>query len=327
MQIQKRSIYNAIRLHWLRDPEMEVQEWQVADYRSFSSDDLFHALEYFNLYLGRDVFIAFADDCDSPETLARLFAEDHAKTEEDCDYLYLVVFELWRRFLPEKRTLSICCDELDHQIQFYDQGKDAHSEELTDSIETLKLILDENVDEGIDPKEIFQTISEGLANNLESFLYDFIAEQLDEENFPYAEELIDQFNEFVDDEKWFAFLKARLLAHSDTDEMNQRIAHILETAEEEEDLEFNLEVLAFLMQEGAETVFLETVEKTLPLLESEGDFKELLDTCSQYFHFLDSDDREIEVKNILLSREGISTDDLISPDDPDLDRLQKIFKS
>ena len=50
----------------------------------------------------------------------------------------------------------------------------------------FKHILDENVDEGVPPEQALQLISTYCANDIETFLYDFISEQIDEDNETYA---------------------------------------------------------------------------------------------------------------------------------------------
>ena len=42
------------------------------------------------------------------------------------------------------------------------------------------------MDEGLPPEQAFQLISPYCANDIETFLYDFIAEQIDEDNESYA---------------------------------------------------------------------------------------------------------------------------------------------
>ena len=34
MDAERRALYNSLRMHWLLDPNMAVEPWQVEDYRS-----------------------------------------------------------------------------------------------------------------------------------------------------------------------------------------------------------------------------------------------------------------------------------------------------
>ncbi len=41
MQIQRRVLYNSLRQNWLLDPELDVADWQVEDYRTLETEELF----------------------------------------------------------------------------------------------------------------------------------------------------------------------------------------------------------------------------------------------------------------------------------------------
>ncbi len=58
-------------------------------------------------------------------------------------------------------------------------------------------------------------VSDGCANGLETFLYDFVSDQLDEGMVSYAAELVDGFYQYVSDTKWFDFLRARIAVETD----------------------------------------------------------------------------------------------------------------
>src|SRR5207253_779294 len=138
--------------------------------------------------------------------------------------------------IPEKPTLSVFCDELDYRIQQYDIGDIKDLESIQDALANLKVVLDENVDQGGEPSEVFDQICSECANDIESFLYDFIGEQIDEKNISYASELLDAFEDYINDVKWFDFLRLRQISLTDPEESAQLFRKILSETSKNPDL-------------------------------------------------------------------------------------------
>ena len=113
------------------------------------------------------------------------------------------------------------------------------------------MILDENVDSGANPHELFTSVVNGCAQDVESFLYDFIQTQIEHQNNNYAQELIEGFRPFVKDEKWFELLEAEVLFPTDREAALQIVERLLRGKNKENELSFNLEVLA-LSKSGEE---------------------------------------------------------------------------
>ncbi len=306
MEMQRKALYNLLRLNWLLEPDIDVAYWQVEDYRSLSIETLFKRLEKQHIDLDRNSFLAFAESYSSPEELAEDLTEEADESDESIqeqDRAYLLIFELWRRLAPEKLCLSVFCDELDYQVSLYDSGEMENAEGLQDALASLQDILDQNVDEGASSEEAFVSVVEGCANNIEDFIYDFTADQIDSENDTYAFELIEGFYPYVEDKKWFDFLKARLLLNTDTLDGNRLLRKLLDEASEDEDLEFHLEVLSSMIDGGERDLFVKLVESTIPLIELEEEFQELLGICAEYYQRLDYDWEEKEIHKILDQRQ------------------------
>lgn len=313
MDMDRRALYNLLRMNWQRDQSVSVQPWQVADYRSQTLETLFRHLEEYNLTMDRVSFQALSEDFDTPEDLVDNLTSDMDLDALTQDKIYLVIFELWRRLEPEKLCLSIFCDELDHQIDLYDRGLLSNVEELQDVLANLTVILDENTDHGEDPKEVFESISARCGNDLESFLYDYIAEVIDNDNPSYASELLDDFEPYMRGSKWFAFLKIRLIASSDMPKANLLIRKLLYEVEDT-DLELNFEILAFLVQGGDKELFHHIARGTLPLLTTEEEFRDFLSICADFYHRLDNDKKEAAIQEILKKRLMIPPEQLLSLD-------------
>ena len=323
--IERRALYNLLRMNWLNEPTLSVESWQVEDYRSLPLPALFDRLKQFNIQLDRVSLIAYADECGSPEELADYLVGDrHLQTTEE-DQIYLLIFELWRRLMSEKPSLSILCNELDYQIYLYDHQELDNPLALQDALTHFIQILDDNVDEGILPQHVLKLIAPYSANDIETFLYDFISEQIEEGSESYAHELLDDFDPYLGTNKWFKLLRIRLCeqAHS---KMAQRIVEqIIEEDLNDQDLDYHLELLSVLTEMGDQTIFRTIVQQTLPLIKHEEEFQDLVAIAIDFFHRLNLDQQEITLKTLLEKRSHRSLNEAIDTNDPDLALVNHLF--
>jgi len=326
MQIERRALYNLLRMNWLQDPFIEAEPWQIEDYREMSYKAIFDRLKEKNVNLDRPSFLALAENHDTPEDLTDELLDNMYLDIEIQDQIYLLVFELWRRLITEKPCLSIFCDELDHQIHLYDTSTSQNTEAIQDVLANFQVVLDENADQGVNPRQVFISISAGCANDIESFLYDFIAQQIDNRNDSYAAELLDGFYNYMTDEKWFDFLRARLQASTDIAGSNQLIRQIVQNTSKEPDLEFNLEILSFLVQGGEKEIFVNLVKKTIALIIVEEDLQDLLLICADFYHCLDYDHEELAIQKILKERSNNKPEETIDRKDPHFAELLKVMR-
>lgn len=317
-QLDQRALYNLLRMNWLNDPSLPVESWQVEDYRQLPLSELFERLQPLSIHLDKHSFVAYANDCDSPEDLTSYLIGDQKLNAMTEDKIYLLVFELWRRLLTEKPSLSIFCDELDHQIYQYDQGQSPNAHALQDALDDLITVLEENVDQGIKPTEAFPLVISYCANNVESFLYDFILEQLESDHDSYAQELLEAFSPYVKDNKWFDLLQARLACHLHPKAVNKWLTKVMDEHLKEPDLDYHLELLSIMLEVGTPTLFRQLVQQTLPLLKIEEDFQDLLFIMADYYHRLDQEKPEALIQQILQKRRSKSSTDPLNPKDPDL---------
>lgn len=324
--LERRALYNLVRMNWLNDPGLPVEPWQVKDYRSLSTLTIFENLRKKGVDLDEDRFVAYTDSEESPEELADFLIERENLEPEEQDQIYLLIFELWRRLVPEKLCITIFCDEFDHQIYLYDKRDPSAGESIQDVVANLQMILEENLDDGAQPTEIFSSIGAACANNLEGFLYDFIAEQIDSNNIPYAFELYEGFKIYFKGNKWFDLLRVRLSEESDPDLANEKLKKLVLKASKEQDLQFNFEIFEFLVQGGEKGDFNRMVRKTVPLLETEEELQDLLTICTDYYRCLDEDQKELAVQSILDQRAPNSLDDSIDQNDASLPELLKILR-
>lgn len=324
MQLERKALYNSLQMNWMIDSSIPVDKWKVEDYRTLSMEDLFSRLEEFGIILSKNEFIALAEDVDTPEDLTDEFIHEISVNTEEEDQIYLAVFELWRRLVPQKRSLSIFCDELDRLIYQYDTDKIINFEPLEDAIANLEVILEENVDLGENPREVFKEIGKYCAHDIEAFLLDFISEQIDVDNDSYARELIEGFEKYIEKIKWFDFFKARLTGHSNPIKANARIRTIIEE-NDDHDLELNFEMLSFLVQTGDQDIFCKLVQRSLLLLETEDDFQDLLSISADYYARLDMEDKEKQILELLDIRKNNRPETPFSKKDPQIPAMLSIL--
>lgn len=288
-------------------------------------DTIFERLSFHDLNLDRHLFVDLTSEYDTPEEFTDAILADFDADTVTQDQVYLLVFELWRRLLPEKPCLSVFCDELDHQIHLYDAGQTKNPEDIQDVVANLQVVLDENTDEGADPLDVFESVCSGCANDIESFLYDYISDQIETDNLIYASDLLDGFNDYVRDVKWFDFLRARYIAFNDQAAANEYIPQLIQDAVEAPDLEFNLELLSFLVQGGGRAVFVDLVKKSLPLMRTEEDFQDLLTICVDFFHRLDCEKEETDLQKLMRKRTHLHQEGVVDAGDPHISELLTIL--
>lgn len=293
--LQTKALCNLLRLNAAEDPTVEAPPWALEDLRAVSLDALFSRLEKSGVRVDKHGFSQFAEQCDTPEEMTELLFPDEA-SEKDRDAFYVIVFELWRRLIPEKQSLSIFFDELDHRISLYDQGDIESDEPIQDALANLMEILDENADTGADPEEVFQAISEYCAHDLESFITDYISDLLDSSNALYASDLIEGFSPYVGDPCWFDFLKIRLIAFTDIGDANIAMHRLLE---HELELPLLLEIVRFLSACGEHELFKMALRKVIPHINTQEEIVDVMRYIADFYRRLDEEEREQAVQKIL----------------------------
>jgi hypothetical protein len=317
MKMQEKALFNLLRMNWLEDPKIAVKPWQVEDYRSLSTKELLKRLKAFGIPQTEAELKQYIDNCESPEELVECLWLDDSDMEGQ-DQAYLVLFELWRRIAPQKKSISIFFDELDHLIELYDIGKLDQPEKLDQALSELEDLLDRNVDEGEDPKETFAAVSTYCAHDLETFLYDFISEQIQAEDPLYASELLDAFDEFLPHHLRFDFLRAQLFSLTDLEDANRMMSGILEELQENEDPELLFDMVTFLVSHNDPKLFRQAACQLLPLLEKEEDFQDLIALASDYFRLLENEREHQLFEEMLQKRANKGKNAPLDPKDKDL---------
>ncbi|NCF70476.1 MAG: hypothetical protein GWP59_02120 [Chlamydiales bacterium] len=324
LDIERKALYNLLRMNWLNEPDMQVEKWQVLDYRSLSTQKLFSMLFDLEVELDEELFYLYAKDMSCPEDMAA-FLETDEDTASWQDQLYLVIFELWRRLLPEKQSFSIFCDELDYQINYYDQQSN-NQEEIQDLFANLQQLLEDTTDSGESPEEVFAALQRFCGNNIESFLSDFITEQIDEDNLSYAQELIDGFQPFLPKSLWLELFAIRIQSHISHEDALHSLKAYIKKLQKLPSLDLYFEVLNHMVQNSEPNLFSQVIKQVLPLLEKEEDFQELLEICLDYFKVTDQEEQELAIDSLIESRLSKDITLEFSANDPGIKELLKVIK-
>lgn len=324
--MERIALYNSLRINWQSNPRMAVKPWQVENYRKLTFDQLFKGLGKFGIVLDKPFFLSLSEQVSSPEDFVDHLLAESEESVELYDQIYLLVFELWRRLVPEKQTLGLFCDELDYQIEAFDRGDLTHFQEIEDAISHLQTILEDNVEEGASPQALFRSIQENSAHDVESFLYDFIEMQIENGNRGYADDLIQALLPYVEEPCWIQFLSLKIVTENDEHEAEKLLHVLIKEAIEKKDPEFIFTLLFHLAQTGSLKEFQELAKVVTPLLETEQDFQDLIDACIDFAHFKDADKDEKELKQLLSGRSRRSLEARFDRNDPDLASLNQLIK-
>jgi hypothetical protein len=291
--MSRKALYNLLRMNWLEDSSLQVEQWQVADYRSFSLEELFGALKHDHIELNERSLQFYIESFNNPEDLADSFLEDSFLVEKQ-DRIFLAIFELWRRFAQDKPTISIFSDELDHQIYLYDRSN-LCSENLRNVLEYLLEVIEDSLSQ----EEVFTTITNHCANDIEAFLYDFLADQLDQENYLYVSAFVDRIYDAIPYSIPFDFLKVRLISVSDIENANESLMEVIEMLNEEPDFDLSLEILQYLADQAAKQAFLNLSLLLCRSIDTDEDLLALAQIGSVFFDSIHESDKKEKIDQIV----------------------------
>lgn len=316
-----KAYFNWIRMEYEENPSKSVLPWQIEDYRELSTAHLFERLTELDLPLSEEQYLLKAENYPSPEQLTQFFCAN----QELKSPVYLILFELWRRLLPDKGTLSIFGDELDYRITLY--FSDPESEHgIANLLPRLLEILEESAELGQTHSAVFAAISRYVAHDLEGFIYDYIFDLIDLRNDLEAADLLKTFYPYMADPMRFDFLQDRLLLLMDSHEGNLRFIQLLKQLTNHPDLDLVFEITACLIHHGDPELFHKFAQLALSRLETEEDLQELLAIIADYCHFVEKDDEEEEIQSRFSHRVKNNPAAALSNKDPDLIYLKKLLE-
>lgn len=325
MEIERRALYNSLRMNWLRDSSLKVEKWQVEDLRALPLETLFARLSPLGFELNTPHYLSIAESFENPEDMTDELLNDADISREEADQCFLIFFELWRRLIPEKQGLSLFCDELDYQIHLYDSGEIQNTQAFQDVISQLLQILNDNADNGLSAKACMGTLLVQSANDIEQFLYDYLSEEIDHGHFPYAREYVEGFMPFIQDKRWFELLALRLKVEDEGADLESLLQSLLKKSGDDP-LEFYFEIISFLAKHGDPKSYIQVAKKSLPLLKTEEDVADFLTLSADFYHFLDDEIREKQFL-ALLERRTRPLDLPLLGSDPIISEIKKLLQN
>jgi hypothetical protein len=304
MKLATKALYNSLRMSVCQDPSILTKAWQIEDYRKAALEDLFSRLEKFEIHIDKQGFLAYADEYDSPEEFVEDLVVENSYSSEEVDQVYLLVFELWRKLAPERQSISLVCDELDYQIFSFDNGDLERREFLDDAIANFYEALQKAQDRAeLSSEELFSAVCEHCANDIPSFLYDYISELFDIQEFSYASELIQQFYPFILEKFRFDFLICRQTSFESMRQALQMARQLFEENNASFDLPLCFEILEMLAKGTEASFFTEMLIFTLHKIDSYDDLVELYELAREFFdsNGMKEDKQQIET---FMSQQG-----------------------
>ena len=326
MQFKGRSLYNLLQVSAKEDTSIEVKPWQILDYRALSEEELFAKINSVKISLDKDSFLLYGENMETPEELAEHLYHKEEEGDEEQE-AYLSIFELWRRIFPAKESLSIFFDSLDQIIADFDAGEMIDEELTLQKLYSLQDILDRGVDEGLSPSEIMASIAEYTAHDIEGFLYDYITELLEEGIEEQGSKLIDAFQSYVRDGKWFTLLRVRFYALTNEERAFTLLENLLEEAEEDPQFVFFSEVCSFLAHRGSFIEFGKCIARTLLLVEEEEQLQELLELIVEFYRCLDQEAPEKAALALLERRKALDPEASVTARDKEAVKELLLTKS
>ena len=207
----------------------------------------------------------------------------------------------------------------------YDQQQPETIIDLQKALTHFIRILEENVDQGVAPQEALRLLSPYCANDLETFLFDFMSDQLDEEHEVMVQDLIDELEPYTETNKWFKLLRIRLFDEYHHKIRLKLVEEIIEEHLNEEDLDYNIELLALLCDKNSSLHFISVANHTFSLLKQEDDFQDLLSLLIEYFHLQGQKQNETVARKILEKRKSQRIDQPIKIDDLDIRTIKSLL--
>lgn len=308
MNKRGRASYNRAQ----QQPGKEMQAWQVADYRKMDLGSLFKGLDDLGIVLDESHFKELSSSLRTPEELAFALV----KSETEREKVYLLVFELWRRLTPHLLTLSIFCDELDHQINRYNQGDLTCKETLPALLAQLEKMLMQNLEESEEAPDVFALFNEFSSHDLGGFLYDFITDQIDTGCLEYAKMLYAQFSPYMGQSQWFALLQAQILPQR----QDEIIQSLIQRETEQPEVNFLLELALFLAKVGNKS-FCAVALLLAQAVQTEEDFQALTHLALQYYKTMGNAAAVAQLEKIHSDRMVIEMHQVLERSDPSLGAL------
>ena len=299
--IESRALYYSLRRNWEKNPDFEVEKWQVTDYRCLDDQTLYEEVAIFSPALDPDQFNRYASMFDSPEDMALFFAEDQEDNPKKVDRFYCAIFELWRRNIHDRVCVSIFCDKFDRLMDSYHTGELNDTALLDECFDELIMFLKDYSDGHESKEDVFQAMAQGCAHDLEEFIIQYISEQIDEGRREYVREWIEALSEFVDDKTFFLMLYSRSYIGSDEVQSRELLEEALEQIEPKEDLDLLIEALEIAIEGGFVSLVQKIAIDIFSVNCSIEDIYEVIESLKDFAHDVEYSQLEKSLSDVSLN--------------------------
>lgn len=298
---ETKALYNSLRMLGASQPVLPRDAWKYTDWRALSLDQLFDHLVKIPLHLDAKSFLSWAGQCDTPEELVELLGLE--EEEESSDYLYLILFEIWRRLVPEKRCLSLIGDDMDHLIYAYDQGKDVDSVSIEERIVEWIRVLDSLCDQGASAQEALVAVEPYFAHDIPRFAMDFLLDMASSDERDHFVPLFEAVRPYCYKEPlWLKVVDLQFSMHGDIvrvrKQLGELVASVIHSSELDIDLVFELCEIAFELEK--EELLLRLLEKIIPHLEGLEEINGVIELLEQLHVYALSSSTSAQLKDISL---------------------------
>lgn len=293
MLFSGRAYYNLLWLENLRGKRLSNPHWEVMDYRALSLQELFDELKKNDIYLDEESFCDLCQDLDAPEDIPGALSLE----EEQARKGYLCGFELWRRLLPERESISLFCDELDRTIASYEKDKD--NSKLFELLENMVEILDRNSSQVENPQIIFKRLCLYVAHDLENVIYTFVNSRLSENQDDPALDLCDHFLPYVKEKRALLFLKLKSMSDVFSQERDKLMEYLISSLQDQPNFSLSLALLFYFIEQNQQEFFKEHFSLLVAHIEDEPSLVSLLDVLIAYHQHFGYKKRQEEAKGFL----------------------------
>ena len=294
MLFSGRAYYNLLLLQAQRGIAVEALPWEAKDYGAIAMDCLFEEIQSLHYLFDRESFVNYCAAFDSPEEVV---ASIEQKECEEKNKLYLLVFELWKRLLPEKESISIFADALDRKIAEYEKSKD--DEMLLEAFEQVVEILESNSIDSTPPETIFERFCLYVAHDLESVIYTYIESKICGEVEDRALDLLHHFLPYVKEKRALQFLHLKTLSHDFLEERLRLTEFLCESLQEKVNLSVAIPFLFYLIEQHHKELFIDLFSTMVNKVQEEGALVALLDVLVEYHRFFGREELTKKVSNFL----------------------------
>ncbi len=291
-----RAYYNLLRGQDRLKLETEAEEWQIINYRNLSGQMLISMLKESGLIISRATLLEMIERVASPEE----FMEQEcfrSISEKHKEKLYLLFFEAYRRFAPDKPSLSIFCDELDYLIDQYEKDGVSSDEKLYEACLDLLEVLAAN--QTSEAKEVFDQINQYCAHDLETFILYYLLSQLKSGYKAETHHLLERFKPYLVRKRWVDLIVLRLIEDYNASNVKEELEKFSQDLFKSMDTDLVVQSLRFFTEIGKGGLFLTVFKKFIKRLTKREEIDSALKVLLEYCHLNDLEKEEKRILELL----------------------------